>query len=387
MRIKSWKGTGYLLVVLLMSVALVLAGCGEAEAPVETDEAAEVEPEDPVREPEEVVEGAPTPDDPLVIRLGYEDNDTWPYGSAEGPDPEHAMALVFRSIVEQRTDGAIKVDLHPGSVLGSAREMTELTRDGILEATIATGPVGTFFPAFDLIYIPYLFQSEDIAWELFDNHPFWQELMDEMEAEVNLVNLGMGQNGVRHFTNSVREIRTVDDLEGLRFRVMENPIYVRMVEAMGAEAIPIAWPEVYTALDTGVVDGHENPVKIIELGSMYEVQDYLTMDGHVWSEDVLLMNADLFRSLPVSMQRIIRGAGRQATLAGRAAETLGTYVTSMDTVAQHMQVYAPTADELAGFREASQPAVLEWLEERLGAELVNDMLDAVAETERKLGYR
>ena len=381
MRQKTRKATKLLVGVLLLTVVFMFAACGEQPEPT----AAPVEPAEV--EEEEVVEGAPTAASPLTIRLGYEDNDTWPDGAAVGPDPEHAMGLVFKSIVEQRTGGAIKVELFPGSVLGSSREMTELTRDGVLEANIATGPVATFFPPFNLIYIPYLFQSEDIAWYFFDTHPFWQDLMQQMKEEVNLVNLGMGQNGVRNFTNNVRPIQTPADIEGLKFRVMENPIYVRMVESLGGEAIPIAWAELYTSLDTGVVDGQENPVKIIELGSIYEVQDYLTLDGHVWSEDVLLMNADIFDSLPVSMQRIIRGAGRQAALAGRAAETLGTYVTSMEVIQQNMEVYSPTAADVRLFQEAAQPAVIEWLEGEIGSELVNDMMQAVAEVEEDLGYR
>lgn len=386
MKIPTWKLGLALGAVLLVSVLFLLAGCGEQAEPTAAAPRPAAQPA-PAPDVAEDEEGGPTAADPLVIRLGYEDNDTWPDGPAVGPDPEHAMGLVFKAIVEQRSGGAIKVELFPGSIMGSAREMTEQVRDGILEACISTGPIATFFPPFNLIYIPYLFTTEDVAWEFFDNHPFWDELMQQMREETNLLNLGMGQNGVRNFTNSRRQIRTPDDLRGLKFRVMENPIYVRMVEALGGEAIPIAWSEVYTALDTGVVDGHENPVKIIELGSIYEVQDYLTLDGHVWSEDALLMNGDLFDSLPRRFQNIIRSAGRQAAVAGRAAETLGTFVTSMEVIQQHMDVYSPTAAELRMFQDAAQPAVVEWLEGEIGSELVERMLQAVADTEAELGYR
>ena len=145
MKPRTRKATQASIGVLLLAVVFMFAACGEQPAPTAAPAApAQVEEE-------EVVEGAPTAASPLTIRLGYEDNDTWPHGPAVGPDPEHAMGLVFKSIVEQRTGGAIKVELFPGSVMGSSREMTEMTRDGVLEATIATGPVATFFPPFNLI--------------------------------------------------------------------------------------------------------------------------------------------------------------------------------------------------------------------------------------------
>jgi C4-dicarboxylate-binding protein DctP len=378
------KLTRILFGVLIMSL-LLLTACGEkpkAAAPAAAAPAAAK-----AEEKEEVKANAPTVEKPLVIRLGYEDKPTWPNGPAKGPDPEHAMGLVFKSIVEQRTGGAIKVELFPASAIGSSKVMTEMVQNDLLSAAVTTGPTGTFFPPFNLIYIPYLFQTEDIAWDFFDRHPFWAELTEKMKNETNIKVLAMGQNGVRNFTNSKRPIKTPADLKGLKFRVMENPIYVNMIKGMGGEAIPIAWAEVYTALNTGVVDGHENPIKIIELGSIYEVQKYLTIDGHVWSEDALIMSGKLYDSLPRSMQRIIKSAARQAALAGRAAETLGTKVTSLEVIKKHMEIYSPTADELRQFQEAAQPPVLAWLKEQIGEELVNKMLQAVAETEKTLGYR
>ena len=370
---------------LALSLVLLFAACGQK--PQQAAPAAPAPAAAQAEEKEEIKEGSPTVDKPLVMRLGYEDKPTWPDGPAKGPDPEHAMALVFKSIVEQRTGGAIKVELFPASALGSSKVMSEMIQNDLLSAAITTGPTGTFFPAFNLIYIPYLFQTEDIAWDFFDRHPFWADLMEQMKKETNLMVLGMGQNGVRHFTNSKRPIRNPGDLKGLKFRVMENPIYVNMIKGMGGEAIPIAWAEVYTALDTGVVDGHENPIKIIELGSIYEVQKYLTTDGHVWSEDALVMSGKLYDSLPRSLQRILKSAGRQAALTGRAAETLGTKVTSLDIIKKHMEIYSPTAEELKQFRDAAQPPVLEWLKGQIGTELVDKMIQAVADTEKTLGYR
>jgi TRAP-type C4-dicarboxylate transport system substrate-binding protein len=209
-----------------------------------------------------------------------------------------------------------------------------------------------------------------------------------MEEKVGLVYLGMGQNGVRNFTNNTRPVHEPKDMEGIKFRVMQSPVFVKTVEALGAKAIPIAWPEVYTSLQTGVIDGQENPISIIAfVGKLYEVQKYLTLDGHTWSENMLIMNANTFRSLPENYQHILKIAGLHGANADRAAEALMSRVLGMQILQDNMEVYAPTSEQIKMFQEKAQPPVIDWLKGEVGAEVVDGFLEAVKEAEMALGYK
>ena len=237
-----------------------------------------------------------------------------------------------------------------------------------------------------MIYLPYVFRSEEVAWWVFDNSEFWKNMMVDMEKKTNMVYLGMGQNGVRNFTNNVRPIRKPADLKGLKIRVMESPIYVKMMSALGAQATPIGWNELYTSLQTKVVDGEENPVSIICAGKLYEVQKYLTLDGHTWSEDILVMNAPRFHKLPKAAQELIRIAGIRSAIAGRQAEEYNTLLLKMPVVQEHMEIYTPTGEEIAQFKSVARPPVEKWLRERIGDKQVDGFLAAISDAEKALGY-
>ena len=297
----------------------------------------------------------PTPDKPVTFRLGYSDNPTWP-GTAATPEPEHANALIFKSFVETATNGAVIIELFPSSQLGGSKEATEMVKTGTLDLCIETGNMGPFFPEFQVINIPYVFRSDEIAWWVFDNSQYWKDLMAKMEKKVGLVCLGMGQNGVRNFTNNVRPIHEPKDMQGIKFRVMQSPVFVKTVEALGAKAIPISWPEVYTSLQTGVIDGQENPISIIAfVGKLYEVQKYLTLDGHTWSENMLIMNANAFRNLPEDIQHILQIAGLHAAQADRVADAFMSRILGLDVLKKNMEVYTPNAAQIKMFQEKPNP--------------------------------
>jgi len=329
----------------------------------------------------------PTPEKPLVLKFAYLDNATWPE-TAKMPEPEHAYGLIFKSYVESMTNGAIQVELYPSAQLGGHKAITEMVQAGAVDLCIETGTMGPFFPEYQVINIPYVFRSDEVAWWVFDNSQFWKDLMAKMEEKLGLTCMGMGQNGVRNFTNNIRPIHEPKDMEGIKFRVMQSPVFVKTVEALGAKAIPIAWPEVYTSLQTGVIDGQENPLStIVFVGKLYEVQKYSTLDGHTWSENMLLMNSKTLHSLSEENQQILRMAGLHGARADRTAEAFLSRVMGLDILKQHTEVYTPTAEEVKKFQEAAQPAVIEWLKGEVGAEVVDDFLAAVKEAETALGYK
>lgn len=323
----------------------------------------------------------PTPENPVTLRIGTLDKeDDLSVGL------EYTMCKVFEAMVETNTGGAIQVEVFHSGQLGKMMAQIEAVQAGEQEALTGTAGIPSFYPEWQVFSIPYLFDNSEIAMAVMNHSDFMLNLYEDMRQKTGLRVLGMAQNGFRHFTNSQRPIHTPADLEGLKFRVMQGPIYQKVVEAAGGNATPIAWSELYTSLKTGVVDGQENPISAVKLGSLDEVQKYITLDGHIWSENYLIINDEFFNSLPKKFQVVLKEAGSQAALAGTASEHIASYIVGVDyCLSKGMEIYKPTPDELAMFREKAQGPVVEWLKGEIGAEVVDGMLQTVEETRAKLG--
>ncbi|MDT4762247.1 DctP family TRAP transporter solute-binding subunit [Sphaerochaeta sp. PS] len=319
-----------------------------------------------------------------TIRFAYYDAATWP-NISKTPLPEHAYALVFKSIVESNSNGKIAVELYPGNALGDTKATMEMAMSGGIEMVTATGTASSIMPELQVIFLPYVFKSDEIAWDFFDNSDLWKEMTADFQKKSNLKMLSVGQNGTRHFTNNKRPIHTPADMKGLKFRVMQSPIYVKMVEAMGASATPLASGEIYTACQTGVVDGQENPIWNIAANKWNEVQKYITLDGHTWSENFVMMNVDFWNSLPANYQHIITIAAYHAQNADRAAEALASRVLDFESVRNSMEVYVPTAAELEAFKTAAAPTY-DWLRGEVGDSIVDRFLAEVKKSEVKFGW-
>lgn len=280
------------------------------------------------------------------------------------PDEEEALhrgVVVFKKMVEQKTAGRVKVDIYPANQLGKEREQFEGVKLGTIEmCMIAEGPMAGFFPEIMVVGVPYLYANEITAWRSLDGS-FGKALFEEMRKKTGVRALGIGENGFRNFTNRVRPIKSPDDMKGLKIRTMENPAHMAMVKALGASATPIAWGEVYMALQQGVVDGQENPVSVIEVSKFNEVQKYLTLDGHVYSILPILINDKFFMSLPPDIQKIITNIAKTATTVQRGQNVKKVYDGVKSLQDKGMEVYSPTDKELQMFRERSQKPVLEFL--------------------------
>lgn len=320
-----------------------------------------------------------SPDRPLKIRVGLDDPAQLKY-------QDYIFGRVFKSVVEARTNGAIQVELFPNKALGSCKERLEMVQNGVLEATMETGTMAGFFPEYQVIYIPYLFKSEEVAWKFFDESQAFAALKERMRRKTGFRILGIGQNGFRCFHNSKRPLREPSDFKGLKFRVMQSPVFVKTVQALGAKAVPIAWPEVYTSLQTGVIDGAEVPPSVIELGRLYEVQKYLTLDDHTYTDDNFVISDALFQRLPADAQQIIKAAGRIAEVADRSADVVLGKVTAMEVIERHMRVYSPTIEQKNMFKKLCQGPVVKWLKGEIGAEAVDTVLKEVERIEKELGY-
>ncbi|HSV55769.1 MAG TPA: DctP family TRAP transporter solute-binding subunit, partial [Magnetospirillaceae bacterium] len=244
------------------------------------------------------------------------------------------------------------------------------------------GIIANFFPSAMVTDIPFLFPSAEVAWRVLDG-PFGQRLSRMFVEQTGMRNLAFAEVGFRNMTNNVRPIRTPADMRGLRMRVMETPLYVTMMRALGATPTPIAWPEVYTALQTGVVDGQENPIPSILMGRLHEVQRFVTMTGHVYGVDWFAVNERFFRGLPEDLQYILVDSAQIATAVSRGVSQLIT-AQGLETLrAARVEVYVPTEAELGLFRRATQGPVIEWLRTRVDPALINEALAAVEEVVRQ----
>nr|WP_273421351.1 TRAP transporter substrate-binding protein [Halomonas sp.] len=205
-------------------------------------------------------------------------------------------AEAFKETLERLSDGAFTVTEHASGSLGGEREMIEGLQIGTVDVVItSSGPLGNFVPETYVLDLPFLFENYDQARCVLDS-----EIGDELLAKMSdhgLVGMAWSENGFRHLTNSQREIASPADAEGLRVRTMENAVHQEAFRQMGARPTPMAFPELFTALQQGTVDGQENPITVIVATNFWEVQDYLSLTGHVYSPAIVLGSPILLDSL------------------------------------------------------------------------------------------
>lgn len=294
-----------------------------------------------------------------TIKFGHVDGAEW-QKSKKG-----AAAAIFKNIVEGET--GLKVELYPAKALGDEGDLVQQAQEGLTQVVMVSGAMSKICKPAAVLDIPYTFASATIAWEVLDGQ-FGKDLAEYCLKKTGLRTLAYGETGFRNFTNGVREIRTPADMKGLKFRVQPIPLYVEMVKGLGAEPTPIAWSELPNALATGVVDGQENPVGTIYNNNLHKLQKYMILDGHVYATDFLLINDEFLSSLSANDQAVIKRAGKIAGNMGRAIQQFNTAEGVTKVVAEGMQVYSPSASDLAEFRRLAQPAVKQWLAGELGDE-------------------
>jgi len=203
---------------------------------------------------------------------------------------------IMAAIVEDMTRGRYVFEHYPNSQLGAERDLVENVKMGTLKMTVvATGPLSAFNSKIKLVDLPYLFTSAQQAYKVLDG-PIGREIFDEF-PKAGLYGLAWYENGFRQLTNSKRPIRTPADLKGLKIRVMENPVMIDTLNAMGASALPMAVPEMLTSLRQGVIDGQENPAIVHLNNRTVESTPYVSITNHIYNPAVVLVNLAWWKSL------------------------------------------------------------------------------------------
>jgi tripartite ATP-independent transporter DctP family solute receptor len=174
----------------------------------------------------------------------------------------------------------------------------------------STGPLGNFVPQVKLFNLPFLFKDRDTCYKVLDG-PVGTRIADKF-AKIGIRSLGWYENGFRNITNSKRAITSPADMNGLKIRVMEDDVFILTMKALGASPLPMAFGELYTALEQKAVDAQENPLAVIQSSRLFEVQKYLAMSGHFYSPAMLLISDITWKSLSPGHRQIVAEAAAQA---------------------------------------------------------------------------
>jgi tripartite ATP-independent transporter DctP family solute receptor len=222
----------------------------------------------------------------------------------------------FAKEVAARTNGRYKIETFYNGSLGGERESIEAVQLGTQElAFSSTGPVPNFVPETKILDVPFLFRDKAHARAVLDG-PIGQELLTKFEAK-GFKALAWGENGFRHMTNSKRDVKAPEDLKGLKMRTMENPVHIAAYKGLGIITTPMAFPEVFTALQQGTVDGQENPLSVIMAAKFSQVQKHLSLTGHVYSPCIFVMNKAAFDKLSAADKTAFLEAAKVAVKANR----------------------------------------------------------------------
>ncbi|OIU69804.1 TRAP transporter substrate-binding protein [Rossellomorea aquimaris] len=287
----------------------------------------------------------------------------------------HVAAVTFKEKLEKESDGRLKVELYPnGQLYGSDREAIEAVQLGNIEMTIpAVAPLASFNEKFMVFDLPFLFNNNEAAYKALDGE-LGQELMKDLE-ENNIKGLVFGENGFRHMSNNKGPIESPEDIAGQKFRTLENPLHTDTFKAFGANASPFAFGELYTALQQGTYDAMECPVSLYYTNKFYEVQDYLSMTGHVYAATALLMNNDFYNDLPEDLQKLVTEASEEYREEQRGLAQKQDVEFLNKLKENGMKVNELTDAQRDEFRDAAS-SVYDKYVERIGKDLVDKALEA-----------
>ena len=242
-----------------------------------------------------------------VMKISYSTSITSHYGVG---------STAFCDEVEKGTQGRYKCQQFPNAALGGEREMIEAVQLGTQDlANVSTGALGNFVPEVKIVDIPFLFRDYAHARKVMDGE-FGQDLLKKMTAK-GIVGLAWTENGFRHMTNSKRAINQASDANGLKMRTMENKVHMEGYKTFGILPTPMAWPEVFTALQQGTVDGQENPIPVILSAKLSQVQKHLSLTNHVYSPAVLIVAPNIWNKLNDTDKKVFSEAAKKGAAAQR----------------------------------------------------------------------
>jgi TRAP-type transport system periplasmic protein len=292
-----------------------------------------------------------------------------------GLNEDHPQGLglkKFSEIVAEKSGGKLNVKPFYAASLGDDQKMTEALQGGLQEITIpSTSPLVGMVKEYGILDFPFLFNTPEEADAVLDG-PVGQKLLDKL-PEHGLIGLGFWENGFRQLTNSKRPVETAEDFSGLKIRTMQNEVHLDAFKELGANPTPMAFSEVFTALESKTVDGQENPLATIKSNKFNEVQEYLSLTRHVYTPFVFLVSKKFWDGLSEEEQTILKDAAVEAGKYQRELSRTEDAKAVEELKAEGTKVNEVTDEEKAKMKEIIQP-VTDQYAEKFGQELVDELM-------------
>jgi tripartite ATP-independent transporter DctP family solute receptor len=283
----------------------------------------------------------------------------------------------WAELVKQKSGGKMQIKVFANGVLGGDVQALSAVQGGTIDFTaLNSGILQTQVKEFAIFDFPFMFENGKEADTILDG-AFGKKLAELLPAK-GLVNLAYWELGFRELTNSKRPISKLEDLAGLKIRVIQSPIYIETFNALGANAVPMPFTEVYTAMEQKIIDGHENPFSVVESSKLYEVQKYLTVSNHIYNPQSLLASKKKWDALTKDEQNLLLSTAAEATKWQRE-NSRKLAEESLTTLKKTMQVNVLSSEEIAKIRTKIKP-VIDKFSASVGPELVTQL-----QTELKKG--
>jgi len=289
--------------------------------------------------------------------------------------PQTLGARKFAEIADKKTAGRVKIQVFSNGTLGNDVVMTSALQGGTVQFTVpSTATLAPIVKEFGVYGLPFAFASETEADGVLDG-PFGQKLLAKL-PEKGLVGLAYGENGFRNVTNSKRPIQSTEDIQGIKIRTMQNNLYVDLFNGLGANAVPMAVTELFTALEMHVVDGQENPYTVVYAQKFYDVQKYLSTTAHAYDVLVLIASKKFWDKLSPADQKALQEAAREATVFERQQSRELNAKLRGELAKQGMQINDVPEAERERMREKLKPVIAKY-SASLGEPLVKEFYDEI----------
>jgi tripartite ATP-independent transporter DctP family solute receptor len=350
----------YLLLAVLIALSLVIAGCAQKaveQSPAAADEATPAPTEEPTPEPVE----------PVIMKVGH---------SHSTEAPRHISLLKFEELVEEKTGGAVDVQIFPAGQLGSEQEMVEAVKLGTLQGS-RSGMFDLVTNQLSIYMMPFLFDDVE-SFQQITRGP----IGDKIAATANDVGIEIiatgDAGGFRQWSNNVRPIKSPDDMKGLKMRAPGVITIQETLKAFGANVVTIAYNELYQALKTGVADGQENPFVNIVDKKFYEVQKYLTVANYQVHPDPFYVNKEWLDGLDADLKQAIIDSAKEMYVYSDQLMIDANEAGLQTVIDSGVDVYELTPEERQVFIEACQPVYDKFIADGvIDEDLFNEVLAAL----------
>lgn len=342
----------YLALLLALVMVFALCACGSEPAPQGDEKDKE-----------------PVSDKTFTIKIACENSDNY---------PATLGLYAMEKYVEEHTNGKVQVEVCASGQLGGEEDTLEQVAQGTLEMAVASfAPVVSYVPSFEVMDIPFVYNSYEEAWLVLDSY-VGTNLLDSME-EYGLKGMAFMENGMRQVTSSQGSIETMDSFKNLKIRTMQNNNHMAFFQAMGANPTPVPFSELYMALSQKIADAQENPIANVTDKKLYEVQDYLSLTNHIYDAMPLVCNLKFFQSMPAEYQAVVQAGAIYGQEVSRFINIEREDLILADLEKEGMTINTVSDSVRAEMAAAAQPAAIELIAKDIGQDKVDNYLNSVKE--------